>query len=214
MAEEGRKTAAMRCGVNPQTACLTAGKDRQSAGRGRAQATGPIRCKGSIPRSGTSRKGRNQNDRCGVAPHPSLRDTFPQGKAGDAAAGKGETEMDKAIKAIEAQQGKVKARSAPWMVGEQLKDMVRREPGIGELIHQDLTAGGMSLEKAEVKIKAFADKRRTGNFACVTPAEAEGILREYFGLPAAGDPHQSPATAASHRGSQEAEGVIDLADFF
>lgn len=28
MAEEGRKTAAMRCGVSPQTACLTAGKDR------------------------------------------------------------------------------------------------------------------------------------------------------------------------------------------
>lgn len=122
--------------------------------------------------------------------------------------------MDKAIAAIEEQQGRVKARSAPWMVGEQLKDMVRREPGIGELIAQDLTSGGMSLEKAEVKIKAFADKHRTGNFACVTPAEAEDVLREYFGLPAAaGDPHQSPAATASPRGSQ-GEGVIDLADFF
>lgn len=124
-----------------------------------------------------------------------------------------EANMDKAIAAIGAQQAKVKARSAPWMVGEQLKDMIRREPGIGELIAQDLTAGGMSLEKAEAKIREFAGRHKVGNFACVTPVEAEGILREYFGLPKAGDPHQSPAATASPRGSQ-GEGVIDLADFF
>ena len=123
--------------------------------------------------------------------------------------------MDKAIAAIEEQQGRVKARSAPWMVGEQLKDMIRREPGIGELIAQDLTAGGMSLEKAEVKIKAFADKHRTGNFACVTPEEAEGILREYFALPKVGDNSLSPLRGQLPQGgSQSAEGVIDLADFF
>lgn len=123
--------------------------------------------------------------------------------------------MDKAIAAIEEQQGKVIARTAPWMVGEQLKDMVRREPGIGELIAQDLTAGGMSLTKAEDKIKDFADKHRTGGFACVTPAEAEGILREYFGLPKAGEDSLSPQGGQLPQGgSQGAEGVIDLADFF
>lgn len=120
--------------------------------------------------------------------------------------------MDKAIAAIEEQQGKVKARSAPWMVGEQLKDMIRREPGIGELIAQDLTAGGMSLTAAEAKIKAFADKNKTGNFACVTPAEAEGILREYFGLPKAGE--ERIATAPAGPRNDEGAGVIDLADFF
>ncbi len=120
--------------------------------------------------------------------------------------------MDKAIAAIEEQQAKVKARSAPWMVGEQLKDMVRREPGIGELIAQDLTAGGMSLEKAEVRIKAFADKHQTGNFACVTPAEAEGVLREYFGLPKAEE--ERIATAPAGPRNDEGAGVIDLADFF
>lgn len=127
--------------------------------------------------------------------------------------------MDKAMEAIEEQQGRVKARSAPWMVGEQLKDMVRREPGIGELIAQDLTAGGMSLEKAEVRIKAFADKHKTGNFACVTPAEAEGILREYFGLPKAGvqAPSVSSADSSLPEGAGTGDGgkaVIDLADFF
>ena len=116
--------------------------------------------------------------------------------------------MDKAIAAIEAQQARVKARSAPWMAGEQLKDMIRREPGIGEIIAQDLTAGGMSLEKAEAKIKAYADEHKTGTFACVTPVEAEGILREYFGLPKAGGP------AAETRAEAAPEGVIDLADFF
>lgn len=120
--------------------------------------------------------------------------------------------MEKAIRAIEAQQGKVKARSAPWMVGEQLKDMLQREPGIGEIIAQDLTAGGMSLEKAEVRIKAFADKHRTGNFACVTPAEAEGILREYFALPKAEEERIAAAPAGPR--NDEGAGVIDLADFF
>ncbi len=123
--------------------------------------------------------------------------------------------MDKlkeAVAAIETQQAKEKGRTAPWMVGEQLKDMIRREPGAAELILTDLTAGGMSLQKAEAKIKAYADKHKTGNFACVTPAEAEDILREYFGLGKAGDPYQSPAATASPRGA--AGEVVNLEDFF
>lgn len=130
---------------------------------------------------------------------------------------KGDENMEKAIKAIEAQQAKVKARSAPWMVGEQLKDMIRREPGIAELIAQDLTAGGMSLTAAEAKIKAFADKHRTGNFACVTPAEAEGVLREYFGIPKDGGRGQTsppPAGGPPPLSGEAKTGVIDLADFF
>jgi len=128
--------------------------------------------------------------------------------------------MEKAIRAVEAQQAKVKARSAPWMVGEQLKDMIRREPGIAELIAQDLTAGGMSLTAAEKKINSFADKHRTGNFACVTPVEAETILRGYFGLPAAAG-MQAPSVSSADSSLPEGAGtgdagkaVIDLADFF
>lgn len=121
--------------------------------------------------------------------------------------------MNEAIAAIEAQQAKTKARSAAWMVGEQLKDMVRREPGIGALIAQDLTAGGMTLEKAEVKIKAFADKHRTGNFACVTPAEAEKLLREYFGLPEAGGPSSVACGDTFPQGKADEE-AVRLEDFF
>ncbi len=45
--------------------------------------------------------------------------------------------QEKAILAIEAQQAKVTARSPQWMVGEQLKDICRMEPGSAELIAQD-----------------------------------------------------------------------------
>ena len=35
---------------------------------------------------------------------------------------------DRAIELLEEQQRKVKERSAPWLVAEQLKDICRREP--------------------------------------------------------------------------------------
>ena len=91
--------------------------------------------------------------------------------------------QEDAIRAIEAQQAEVKPRSPQWMVGEQLKDICRREPKSAELIVQDLKAADMSITAAEKKIKAFADKHKTGNFSCVTPAEAEDILRKFYGLP-------------------------------
>lgn len=119
---------------------------------------------------------------------------------------------ERALTVIGEQQAKTTPRSAPWMVGEQLKDVIRREPEISELIWQDLTTGGMTLVKAEAKIKDYADKHRTGNFSCVTPTEAEDILREYFGLPKAGGGMDCEAPAGPRK--DEGAGVIDLADFF
>lgn len=78
---------------------------------------------------------------------------------------------------------------AAWMVGEQLKDICRMEPRSAELIAQDLENKDMSITAAEKKIKAFADKNKTGNFSCVTPAEADRILREFYGLP---EPAEGP----------------------
>ena len=90
--------------------------------------------------------------------------------------------LNEALQAIEEQQKEVKEGSAAWMVGEQLKDICRREPKSAELIAQDLQVKEMSIFEAEKNIKAFADKNRTGTFACVTPVEAEQILREFYGL--------------------------------
>lgn len=105
--------------------------------------------------------------------------------------------QNEAIRAIEAQQAKVEPRSPQWMVGEQLKDICRMEPRSAELIAQDLENEAMSITAAEKKIKAFADGHKTGNFACVTPAEAENILREFYGLPRPdeGKPSAPPAPA-------------------
>ena len=87
-----------------------------------------------------------------------------------------------AVEKIERQQAKEKGRTAAWMVGEQLKDMARREPESAELLDKDLDIPEMSIQQAEKKIKAYADAHKTGSFACVTPVEAERILREFYGL--------------------------------
>lgn len=125
--------------------------------------------------------------------------------------------QEEAIRAIEAQQAEVKPRSPQWMVGEQLKDICRREPKSAELIAQDLKVADMSITAAEKKIKAFADKHKTGNFSCVTPGEAEDILRKFYGLPKPEDgqaepgpiPIPSPSPAPPFAGGK----VVDLMDF-
>ena len=108
--------------------------------------------------------------------------------------------IQEAIRKLREQQSKVKERSPQWMVAEQLIDLVRAEPRCAEILAQDLEVEAMSITEAEKKIKAYADGHKTGNFACVTPGEAERILREFYGLP--------------ERGGMAA-GVIglDLADF-
>lgn len=114
----------------------------------------------------------------------------------------------RAIAAIEAQQAGVKPRSPQWMVGEQLKDICRNEPHSAELIAQDLENQDMSIVEAEKRIKAFADKNKTGNFACVVPAEADRILREFYGLATAGE------AVLSFTPEPGGGGVIRLEDFF
>ena len=110
--------------------------------------------------------------------------------------------QEEAVRAIEAQQAKEKPRSAVWMAGEQLKDICRRESRSAQLLVQDLGREAMSLIQAEKKIKAFADKHRTGSFACVTTAEADRILREFYGLPTPEETAPPPPRVP-----------VDLADF-
>ena len=90
--------------------------------------------------------------------------------------------QEQAIAKLKEQQAGVQERSPQWMVAEQLMEICEAEPESAELIAQDLD-NGMNITEAEKKIKAFADKHKANNFACVTPREADRILREYFGLP-------------------------------
>ena len=111
--------------------------------------------------------------------------------------------IERAIALLNEQQSKVKERSAPWMVAEQLKDICRQEPDSAELIAQDLENPEMGIVQAEKKIKAFADGHKTGSFACVTPGEADAILREFYGL-------GTPGGTAVESGSPK---ILNLADF-
>ena len=125
--------------------------------------------------------------------------------------------VEKAIAAIEEQQAKVKARSAQWMVGEQLKDICRHEPASAELICQDLQVEKMSITEAEKEIKKFADKNKTGNFACVTPMEAEEILRKFYGLAERfgdeGAPDRGEESQEAENRNPSVRKVLNIADF-
>lgn len=107
-------------------------------------------------------------------------------------------------------QQKGKEALPEYTVGEQLLDMARRQPEIAELLAQDLEVREMDLTHAAAKIKEFADekhKKGGGKCVCVTPTEAETVLREFFHLPAAdaaGDEKQPTGTPAP---------IVDLADF-
>ncbi len=116
--------------------------------------------------------------------------------------------QEQAIRAIEAQQETVPGRSPQWMVGEQLKDICRMEPDSAELIARDLQVKGMGIIAAEQKIKVFADAHKTGSFSCVTPVEADRILREFYGLPIAGEFAPDPVPA------RDEGNVLRLEDFF
>lgn len=113
--------------------------------------------------------------------------------------GKGWLSMD-VFEKIRAQQGA--ERTPVWMVGEQLADIIRHDERAQEIVSRDLDQSGMSLADCERKIKAFADKHKTGNFACVIPSEAEQIIREFYGITEA-------QTDASETGV-----VLNLEDYF
>ena len=113
--------------------------------------------------------------------------------------------MSEAIDKLREQQKKVPERSPQWMVAEQLIDICRHEPESAELIAKDLDVKEMSITEAEKQIKAFADRHKSAGFACVTPAEADGILRKFYGL--------SERGAEQEAAPETDDKVIDLMDF-
>ena len=108
--------------------------------------------------------------------------------------------LQSAIKAIEAQQPKV--RNDVWMVGEQLKDMIRSEPKWADMIEMDIKNKDQNLEAIAKKIRERAQKNKTGSFGFVSPMEADEIIRKTFCIPKREEKRETPL------------GVISLEDFF
>ena len=113
--------------------------------------------------------------------------------------------MNRAIEMLREQQAKVTARGPQWMVAEQLIDICEHEPACADILAKDLENDGMGIVEAEKKIKAFADAHRnkSSRFSCVTPIEADRILREFYGLPVQGGTASEPES-----------GMVDLDSFF
>nr|DAP60155.1 MAG TPA: hypothetical protein [Caudoviricetes sp.] len=102
---------------------------------------------------------------------------------------------------VRKQQGK---RGPVWMCGEQLLEMIAAEEDATKLVLDDLTHGGMSLEKCEKKIRKFAREHD----GCCTGMEGEMIIRKYFGLP---DAQRAPEQEQTEK---PADDGIDLEAFF
>ena len=104
---------------------------------------------------------------------------------------------------IRKQQG---PRGPVWMCGEQLLEMIEQDEAAAKLVLNDLKHGGMSLKGCEAKIREFACK----NGSCCTGAEAEKIIRKYFGLPEqTAAPKPEPAAPPAPDGN-----IVNLEDFF
>lgn len=121
------------------------------------------------------------------------------------------TTLNTALDRIAAQQATYKQGSAPWCVGEQLKDILRHQPEIARLVANDLDHTGMSLADCEKKIAAFANDHRQGTVGFCGPADSDRIIREFYGLseaPAATFPTSPAVPSPAPRRK-----TIRLADF-
>lgn len=91
-------------------------------------------------------------------------------------------------------------------VGCQLLDMCRENPGWTPIVSADLDVEEMSLAECAAKIKKYADRHKTGNFAFVSPQIAEKIIREFYDL-------SDETRGKSASSAPSSADIIDLDDF-
>lgn len=123
------------------------------------------------------------------------------------------TELQTALDRITAQQAKHRQGSAPWCVGEQLKDILRAQPEAADLVDRDLDQTGMGLADCEKKIADFAQKNKQGNVGFCGPADADHIIREFYGLPERSKTPSPIAPAGTQAAAPTRRKIIRLEDF-
>ena len=115
--------------------------------------------------------------------------------------------MNKAIELIEKQQ-RGKDNTPAFVIGLHLIEMMKQDGRIEAILEEDLQNPEMSLENCAKKLQDAADQihRETKkNTVCLTPMQAEKIIRKFYGLPDQGDvPQPAPAPEPSD--------IIDLED--
>lgn len=115
--------------------------------------------------------------------------------------------MNKAIEMIKKQQ-RGKEAEPEYMIGLQLIDMIREDESISALLEEDLQLKSKSLAACAAELKKEADsihKEKHVNAVCITPATADRIIRQFYGLP---DPKERQAPAQE----QKQGDIIELED--
>lgn len=118
----------------------------------------------------------------------------------------------KAIEEIKKQQSG-KENSPARMIGMQLIDMIKAEPAISGIVEEDLQNPDMSLEKCADAMRKHADEKHSkskGSCICITPAEAETVIRKFYGLP---DQAVRQEPAADEPVPAMEESILNLEDF-
>lgn len=123
------------------------------------------------------------------------------------------THLQTALDKITAQQVTHKQGSAPWCVGEQLKDMLRENATGAGIVAMDIDQKGMGLADCEKKIAAFAQAHRQGRVGFCGPADADRIIREFYGLPARSETPHPIAPAGTQAAAPARRKIIRLEDF-
>lgn len=84
-------------------------------------------------------------------------------------------------------QGEFNPDSCAFEIGEQLKDICRRDPACEQILLEDLQNPDMGLASADKMLYDWGKKQANGKGGCgISGRKAEELLREFYGLPAAG----------------------------
>ena len=83
-------------------------------------------------------------------------------------------------------QAKLDSDSCAYEIGEQLKDICRRDPACEAILLEDLQNPDMGLATADKMLYDWGRNHKVGNCCGISGRKAEELLREFYGLPAAG----------------------------
>lgn len=114
-------------------------------------------------------------------------------------------------KRIEELQGEFNPDSCAYEIGEQLKDICRRDPACGQILLEDLQNPDMGLAAADKMLCDWGRNHKVGNCCGISGRKAEELLREFYGLPAAGAEAPVPAPVETPKATSM---VVDMSDLW
>lgn len=108
-------------------------------------------------------------------------------------------------------QAKLDPDSCAYEIGEQLKDICRRDPACEQILLEDLQNPDMGLAAADKMLYNWGKQQVKGKGGCgISGRKAEELLRAFYCLPEAGT--ETPALAADKPRANSL--VVDLSDLW